>query len=272
MGRLVVLGSASQDLHLEMPRHPHTGETVLSGDIEYRFGGKGGNQSVAGARAGVECAFVGRLGDDAPGREYIRRLEAYGVDTSHITLDASAPTGTAIIYINDERDNMIVVAPGANSLVGEHELGALDGLSAGDVLLMPLEIPLDIVERAAVTAKGHGATVVINMAPYAAVSAHTLENTDLVIVNEHEDALMREDGLQPADVLVTLGAEGSRWGDVVVPAERVTPLDTTGAGDAYCGTLAACLARGDSRQEAMQAATRAAAANVQHHGAQPPLG
>lgn len=271
MGRVIVFGSLSQDLHLPMERHPRTGETVMSGDIEYRFGGKGANQAVAAARADVTSVFIGKVGDDPQGHTYLDRLRRFGVDTSRMEVVADDPTGTAIIYNDREGENMIVVAPGANHRMGMADLARLDDLGPGDVLLMPLELPLDVVAAAA--RRGHelGARVILNLAPFAELPADVLALCDPVVVNQHEADLLSQAGLEVPELLVTLGADGARWGDLQVPAPRVTPVDTTGAGDAFCGTLAAWLCRDADRETAMARAVEAASAAVLHPGAQPPL-
>ncbi|MEO7588429.1 MAG: ribokinase [Arachnia sp.] len=269
MGRVVVLGSASQDLYVEMERHPTTGETVMAGDLVQRFGGKGGNQAVAAARAGATTLFVGRLGDDAPGRTYRDRLVGHGVDVSRLVMEPDAPTGTALIMLNAERDNMIVVAPGANHHVDQQQVDSLDDLGEGDVLLLQMELPLDVTRTAIRAGARSGARVILNLAPYAALPQDVLDECFLVIVNEKENDLMVDDGLHAPDVLVTLGTDGSRWGDVTVPAQSVHVVDTTGAGDAYCGALAAALVAGMDRRQAMVGATASSAATVQHLGAQP---
>lgn len=271
MGRVIVFGSLSQDLHLHMERHPSTGETVMSGDIEYRFGGKGANQAVAAVRAGAESIFVGKVGDDPQGHQYVERLAAFGVDTSRMEVVAGAPTGTAIIYNDREGENMIVVAPGANHHVGHDDLDKLDDLGPDDVLLMPLELRHDVVIAAVDLAAARGARVILNLAPFAPLPEAVLAKCDPVVVNEHEAELLEQAGISAPSVLQTLGTRGSRWGEVQVPAVPVTPVDTTGAGDAYCGTLAARLSQGDTPAAAMRSASEAAARCVQHHGAQPPL-
>ena len=271
MGRVIVFGSLSQDLHLAMRRHPEPGETVMSGDIDYRFGGKGANQAVAAAGAGAPAMFIGRVGDDPHGREYVRRLGRYGVDTSRLTVDPAAPTGTAIIYLDRHGENMIVVAPGANARVDHGDLERLDDCGPGDVLMVQLELDLDVVAEAVRKAHRQGARVIINLAPYAELPADVLDLADPVIANEHEARLLAESGHSPRSMLITLGTEGSRWGELSVPTANVEVVDTTGAGDSYCGTLAARLCLGDEPGEAMRLASDAAAANVTHPGAQPPL-
>ncbi|WP_153393840.1 ribokinase [Ornithinicoccus halotolerans] len=270
-GRVIVFGSLSQDLHLPMERHPGTGETVMSGDIEYRFGGKGANQAVAAARAGATSVFIGKVGDDPQGHEYLRRLAAFGVDTCRMEVVPDAPTGTAIIYNDATGENMIVVAPGANHRMALADVDRLDDLTPDDVLLMPLELRHEVIIAAVERARERGARIVLNMAPYAALPAEVLAGCDPVVVNEHEAGLLARAGLEVPSLLTTLGARGSRWGEIEVPSREVSPVDTTGAGDAYCGTLAARLVLGADRRAAMTAAAEAATACVLHHGAQPPL-
>ena len=218
---------------------------------------------------GAETLFVGRLGDDEPGRTYRDRLVGHGVDVTRLVLEPDVPTGTALIMLNAERDNMIVVAPGANHRVDADQVAALDDLGPTDVLLMPMELPLDVTAAAITAAAGQGARVILNLAPYAALPQDVLDACFLIIVNEKENELMMGDGLRAPDVLVTLGTDGSRWGDLEVPAQKVDAVDTTGAGDAYCGALAAALVAGAGKREAMIAATASSAATVQHLGAQP---
>lgn len=271
MGSVVVLGSVNLDLHLQVERHPRGGETLLAGDLERRFGGKGGNQAVAAAAAGAEVSLVGAVGDDDAGREYLRRLEAFGVRVEAVRAVQGTSTGTAVICVDAQGENTIVVAPGANHAVAPDALSALDGLQEGDVLLAQLELPLEVVAEGVRRASARGARVVLNLAPYAALPEDVLRLADPVVVNEHEAAQLEADGLHPASLLVTLGAEGSRWDELEVRGERVEHVvDTTGAGDSFCGVLAARLAAGDGRRAAVQSATEAAALTVQHEGAQPP--
>ncbi|TNM69475.1 ribokinase [Streptomyces sp. NP160] len=269
-GRVVVLGSVNLDLHLQVERHPRGGETLLAADLERRFGGKGGNQAVAAAHAGATTSVVGAVGDDEPGREYRRRLGAFGVDAGALREVPGAPTGTAVICVDADGENTIVVAPGANHRVSTEDLVALDGLTERDVLLAQLELPLDVVAEGVRRAAAAGARVVLNLAPFAVLEPGVLELADPVVVNEHEAEQLRAAGAEPPSLLVTLGAAGSRWDGLEVPGQRVEHVvDTTGAGDSFCGVLAARLAAGDDRRAAVEAATTAAALTVQHEGAQP---
>lgn len=269
MSRVLVVGSLNQDVRVDVDRRPAGGETVLGGDITRSYGGKGGNQAIAAALAGVPTAMIAAVGDDEAGRAYRQRLAAFGVDVSAVGVRAGSPTGTAIIIVDADGENSIVVAPGANSRLAIADVEPVDSLRPGDVLLVQLEVDLGVVADAVRRASRVGARVVVNLAPYAALPTDVLALADPLVVNEHENELLQASGRRPGSVLVTSGAQGSRWGEVHVPAERVVVVDTTGAGDAYCGALAAALATGGDAPSAMRAATSAAARAVTRRGAQP---
>jgi ribokinase len=271
MGRVVVLGSLNVDLVAAVERHPGPGETILAdGPLERFAGGKGGNQAVAAAAAGADVAMVAAVGDDDGGRAYVERLRARGVDVSAVRTVA-APTGQAWITVDDEGENAIVVIPGANAEVGPDWFGALDGLGAGDVLLLQLEVPVRTVSAAARLAQGRGARVVVNAAPYAALPHDVAALADPLVVNEHEALQLADSDAQPTSLLVTFGAAGCSWDGERhdgIPVDAGDVVDTTGAGDAFCGALAAALARGADRSAAIRAASHAGADAVRHRGAQ----
>lgn len=272
MGRVVVVGSINVDQVARVERHPKPGETVLAVGHEELAGGKGANQAVAAAAAGAEVVMVGCVGDDEPGRAYLRRLTALGVDIAGVRLDPTEATGHALITVDYHGENSIVVVPGANARLPMAAVTeAVETLTAGDVLLLQLEIPTDLVVQAARRARYVGARVVLNMAPYAPLPADVVAAADPVVVNEHE-ALQLADADQVADSLVvTFGAAGAAWGGRQQSGPAVAPndvIDTTGAGDAFCGALAAALAGGEDRGVALTAALAAGAAAVRHPGAQ----
>ncbi|WP_030485065.1 ribokinase [Nocardioides aequoreus] len=266
MSRVVVLGSLNVDLVTRVPQHPSPGETVLGEGLRRLAGGKGANQAMAAARAGASVTMVGAVGDDEGGRAYAARLAAAGVDTGALSV-VDEPTGTALIVVDDTGENSIVVVAGANATV---TADALPDLGPGDVLLVQLEVPLDTVADACSRARGQGARVVLNTAPYADLPDDVLALADPVVANEHEAARLAMTSGTPGSLLVTLGADGARWGDLALPAERVDDVvDTTGAGDAFCGALAAALADGADDEAALRAALAAGARAVRHEGAQP---
>jgi ribokinase len=270
MGRVVVLGSLNVDLVASVDRHPRPGETVLAhGALRTYAGGKGGNQAVAAAAAGAEVRMVGAVGDDSGGRAYLDRLRARGVDVGGVAVLAGTATGQAWIAVDEDGENSIVVVPGANAQVGTPDLG---DLGSGDVLLVQLEVPLPVVAAAARVAHARGARVVVNAAPYAALPHDVAALADPVVVNEHEARLLADSDVLPSSLLVTFGAAGSSWDGQRhdgTPVEGEEVVDTTGAGDAFCGALAAALASGADRAAAVAAAARAGADAVRHRGAQP---
>ena len=272
MGRVFVVGSLNVDLVTSVHTHPAPGETVLGNGLDRYAGGKGANQAAAAARAGGEVLMVGRVGNDEAGEHYRERLRRLGVDVSHPVTDDGEPTGHALIVVSQDAENSIVVIPGANGRVGRDDLAPLEHCTEGDVLLLQLEIPLPTVALAAQLAHDRGARVVINIAPYASLPADVIALADPLVANEHEAAALADAGGVPGSLLVTFGSHGVSWDGVeyaahTVPAHRVR--DTTGAGDAFCGALAAALAAGADRRSAMETALAAGAEAVQHHGAQP---
>ena len=269
-GRVLVVGSLNVDLVTQVERHPRPGETVLGDGLRRLAGGKGANQAVAAAAAGAEVAMFGAVGDDDGGRAYLKRLRDKGVDVRGVKTVADVPTGHAVIVVDDAGENSIVVIPGANARA-EPDPG-LQLLGADDVLLVQLEVPLEIVSRAARTAYDRGARVIVNMAPYAALPPDVVALADPVVVNEHEAMLLADSGAVPRSLLVTFGSKGATWDGLTLPAvavPREEVVDTTGAGDAFCGALAAALARDADREVALREALAAGASAVRHQGAQP---
>ncbi|WP_020144870.1 PfkB family carbohydrate kinase [Terracoccus sp. 273MFTsu3.1] len=272
MGRVAVLGSLNVDVVTLVERHPVPGETLL-GEAEGTYaGGKGGNQAAAAARAGAAVSMLARVGDDGPGRAYLDRLSGLGIDTAAVSTSDSAPTGTAFITVDEQGENSIIVVAGAN---GERDRALVEragGLEPGDVLLCSLEVDLTTVADAARAAHAAGARVVLNLAPYAALPPDVVALADPVVVNESEMRDLADSDLVPQSLLVTFGAAGARWGmDGVdgIPVAKRDFGDTVGAGDAFCGALAAALAGGADRQDALEAANAAGAAAVRWVGAQP---
>ncbi len=271
MGRVLVLGSLNVDLVTSVERHPRPGETVLGDGLSRLAGGKGANQAVAARAAGVEVTMVGCVGADAGGAAYRKRLAGRGIDVAHVRTVSGEPTGTALIAVSDDAENAIIVVPGANAALDDREVEAVESLTVGDVLLLQLEVSLPVVCRAARRAAARGVRVVINIAPYAALPADVIALADPVIANEHEAVALAESGAVPGSLLVTYGANGTSWNGRTWSAQSVPRhqvLDTTGAGDAFCGALAAALALGHHESHAMDAALAAGASAVRRVGAQ----
>lgn len=272
MGRVMVLGSLNVDLVTRVERHPHPGETLLGEGLDRLAGGKGANQAVAAAAAGADVLMVGCVGDDGGGAAYLERLRHRGIDVSRVRTVPGEASGHALIAVDDRGENSIIVIPGANGLLDDTEVSAVDELGPGDILLLQLEVPLPVVCGAARRAAHLGARVIINTAPYAALPSDVVALADPVVANEHEMVALAESGAEPGSLLVTFGANGVTWDGETTPAHAVNPrdvVDTTGAGDAFCGALAAALAAGANRVAALESALAAGAAAVQHPGAQP---
>jgi ribokinase len=285
---IVVVGSLNLDVSVPVPRHPRPGETVLGGDAARTPGGKGANQAVAAARLGGTVAMVGGVGDDGVGAGLCAALESDGVERSAVRVLTDVPTGTALIAVDPEGENTIVVSPGANARIDAGGVeAAADVLRRAAVCLLQLEVPLEAVIRASELA---GGTVVLNPAPARALPAALLERVDVLVPNRSELAILAErdearelddvaalarsiDG--PGAVVVTLGADGalvvSEGSAVHVSAVKVSPVDTTGAGDCFCGALADALARGEGLEAAVRWSVRAAAVSTTRRGAQDSL-
>jgi ribokinase len=285
---VVVVGSVNADLVVGVDRRPAAGETVLGSDLATLPGGKGANQAVAAARLGARTALVGRVGADGHG-EFLRDgLDGEGVDlTGLITIPG--PSGVALITIDPDGDNSIIVSPGANGRMSEADVSAARPLlAAAAVVSLQLEIPISAVVAAAGLASDAGARVVLNLSPVAEVPPGLLALCYPLVVNEHEAAFLLGapdgTGLAPADlasallrlgprsVVVTLGAEGAVVAEGasvgVVESPRVEAVDTTGAGDAFTGALSWRLAVGDDLATAARFAAQVGAAAVRRTGAQ----
>jgi ribokinase len=281
------------DLVVAVPRLPRPAETVLGDRLRTFPGGKGANQAVAAARLGGSVCMVGRVGRDAFGDLLLQSLAADGVDTAAVERDPDEPTGVALIVVEEGGQNLIAVAPGANARVGAREVErAADRLNSDSVLLLELEVPLPVVESAAVAAHQRGSRVILNAAPATAVLPDgLLRQVDVLVVNEIEAATLFGCCVQSLDdaaaagraalergtgaAIVTLGAAGA----VVVHPGGVSPIgaypvisvDATAAGDAFVGALALSLVRGADLVAAARLGAAAGAATVTRPGAQSSL-
>ncbi|MCP2339464.1 ribokinase [Actinomadura rupiterrae] len=284
---VVVVGSVNADLVVRVDRRPGPGETVLGSDLATLPGGKGANQAVAAGRLGGRVAILARTGDDGHGTLLRGALDAAGVDVSRL-LVSEGPSGVALITVGPDSDNSIIVSPGANGRLTEHDvLAARDVIGAAKVVSLQLEIPQPTVVCAARAAADAGARVVLNLSPAVAVPSDLLALADPLVVNEHEAAFLlpgREASdepetlatalleLGPKSVVITRGPDGALVGTpdgtASVPSPRVEPVDTTGAGDAFTAALCLRLARGDDLETAARFAARVGAAAVLGEGAQ----
>ncbi|HZG55835.1 ribokinase [Paenibacillus sp.] len=285
---LVVVGSLNMDLVVSSSRMPLVGETIEGEAIHYIPGGKGANQAVGCARLGASVTMVGAAGDDAFGAQLIDALAQAGARTDRIARLPGVPTGTATI-LHTPADNCIVIVPGANGQVTPDMIEASrEAIQAADALLVQLEVPLPSVERALRIAREAGVTTILNPAPAKPLPDAILALADWVTPNETEFAALgggaAEDDASLAAAIerwearyghrlvVTLGSRGAATVEGgrlrVAPAPKVTPVDTTGAGDCLNAAFAFALASGRPAEDALEFAVRAASLSVTRFGAQ----
>ena len=286
---IVVIGSINLDLTATVTRLPAPGETVPGSAFVTAPGGKGANQALAAARAGAEVRMVGAVGKDSFAAEATALLTEAGVDLSSLS-QSHASTGTALIMVEEKGENIIAVVPGANASVLPGDI-AKAMLTEGDILLLQHEIPLRTVEAALDAAAEAGATSVLNIAPYRAEASGFAKKAAIMVANETEFDLYAADTALSGDsrearmktfaaghgktAIVTLGADGvlvATPGDFFsVPAMKITPVDTVGAGDTFCGYLAAGLAEGLALRDAVRQASVAGSLACLKSGAQPSI-
>jgi ribokinase len=291
---ILVVGSLNVDLVVGVDRFPTPGETLLGGDYARHRGGKGGNQAVAAARAGARVRMIGRVGDDPFGPWLREGLAAEGIDHHNVLTRAASPSGVAFISVDRQGQNVIIVSPGANAHLLPGDLAAEQFFGAS-LLLLQLEVPLATTLQAARWARDAGARVVLNLAPAAPLDRDQLRHVDVLIVNESEAAsllgseavMVARDPLGASTALcasvptaiLTLGGAGVAWAERSangiqtdrLPGHALDAVDTTAAGDAFVGALAAALDRGTGLARAVNEANAAGALAVTRAGAQPSL-
>lgn len=293
MKKLCVLGSVNADHVIRVPYFPKAGETLKGGHYHIAYGGKGANQAVAAARVRdtslVDVDFIACIGADDIGRAMKQAFVQDGINPEHIVEVADQMTGIAMIQVADSGENSIVISAGANanldkSVVAQHQAT----IESADCLLVQLETPLQAVEKALKIAKANHTQVILNPAPAQPLSDEILANIDMITPNETETALLT--GIQVVDeqtaqqaanvfhqkgiqtVLITLGAKGAflseNGNSEIIAGFKVTPVDTTAAGDTFNGALAVALLEGKSMRDAVMFAHKASSISVTRMGAQ----
>lgn len=282
--KVVVIGSSNTDMTIKGDRLPKPGETVLGGEFRMGPGGKGANQAVAAQRLGADVSFICKVGRDIFGDNAIAGYQKEGIDCSRI-LRSDKASGTALILVDGNAENCIAVAPGANAdLTPEDVDSVADVIRSADYLILQLEIPVESVLRAAKIAHEAGVYVILNPAPACHLPDELFGYISLITPNQTESALLSGvgDNLDAAveklmqlgvkDVVVTLGSKGSlvisEGAKTLVPSLKVKAVDTTAAGDTFCGALCVALSEGCSLVDAARFATKASALTVQKMGAQ----
>jgi ribokinase len=290
--QILVIGSANVDFTVQVERLPQVGETVSGGDFRLSYGGKGANQAVAAHLDGAPVFMIAKLGRDPNGELLYRHLTAQGLSPQGFCRDAEAPSGVALIMVDPEGRNLIAVAPGSNRHLAMADVQALEASAfTGPLLLTQLEIPLETVEYGLRRAVEAGMMTILNPAPGRPLSEDFLALTHIITPNETEASLLS--GIAVVDlqtakqagrrllamgcqtVIITLGAQGAllvRRGEVRhFPPFAVTPVDTTAAGDAFNGVLAAALLEEYTLEHAIVRANAAGALCVTKRGAQEAL-
>lgn len=286
--KILVIGSSNTDMTVITDRLPVPGETVLGGRFAMGPGGKGANQAVAAQRLGGNTSFICKVGKDIFGENAVRHYRNEGLDTTGVMI-SEQPSGVALISVDKKAENCIVVASGANADITEADIEAnRKAIEEASILLLQLEIPVEAVVKATKIGHEAGVYVILNPAPACDLPEEIYRYLSLIIPNQTEIALMTgieardEEGAAKAvealrdkgvkDVIVTMGSKGSmvyhEGKATFVPSQKVNAVDTTAAGDTYCGGLCVALSEGKDIIEAARFATAASALTVQKQGAQ----
>lgn len=287
--KIIVVGSSNMDMVVKTSHIPAPGETVLSGSFFMNPGGKGANQAVAAARLGASVIFISKLGSDVFGKQFSKLFHDEGIDTSFIVADDVLPSGVALITVDEQGENSIVVAPGANASLSINDMQqALPVIANAGIVLLQLEIPMETVKYVAAYAASEKGRVILNPAPAAPLCEALLQQVDILTPNKTEAAMIAgipvnnvDDAKKAAilicemgvkNVIVTMGSDGAvvcEGGSCfMVEAKKVKPVDTTGAGDVFNGALAVALSEGKDLQASARFACEAAAISVTRLGAQ----
>ncbi len=287
--RIAVIGSANTDLITFAERFPRPGETLFGQNFDLGFGGKGANQAVAARLCGAEVLMVAKVGNDLFGEATVRNFNTFGVNTSHVKIIDAAPTGVAPIFVEPGGQNRIIVVKGANEKLTPADVDAAAAdLRTVSTIILQFEIPLDTVYHTIRFARAHNLRCIVNPAPAVPASLTELTGADYFIPNETEAELITGLPVQTMEqaaacaeallhkgfrrVVITLGARGALLADsngkVHIPPFAVTALDTTGAGDAFIGSLAVFLAEGLPENEAIARASLFAALSTTRVGTQ----
>ncbi len=288
MKKIIVVGSANTDMVVKSTKLPLPGETLLGGSFFMNAGGKGANQAVAAARLGGNVTLVTKVGNDIFGQQTIAGLQKENINTDYVFIDEEAPSGTALIMVNEEGENCIVVAPGANANLLRSDIEKVKNITDSEMILMQLEIPMKTIVAVTNIAKQNGLKVIINPAPAQKLDDELLNGLFLITPNETEASLLTgirvedEDTASQAaavflnkgvqNVIITLGRQGAYFQNenskIKINAPTVQAMDTTAAGDTFSGALTVALTENMDWESAIKFAVAAASISVTRLGAQ----
>jgi len=289
--KIIVVGSANTDMVVKAERLPLRGETILGGTFFMNAGGKGANQAVAAARMGGNVTLVAKIGNDIFGQQTIEVLIKEHINTDYVFVDNASPSGIAIIMVNNEGENSIVVAPGANAHLLPTDIDQVNDFTESEIILMQLEIPMETIAFVLKSAKANHQKVILNPAPAQHIDKEMLRGLFLITPNETETFLLTgikvEDEITASkaaniflskgvqNVIITLGKKGSYFQNSLLhfktDAPAIEALDTTAAGDTFCGALAVAITENMDWEKAIKFAVEAASLSVTRMGAQPSI-
>jgi len=287
--KIVVIGSTNTDMVIKSDHLPAPGETILGGDFLMNPGGKGANQAVAASRLGGDVAFISKTGNDIFGEQSVENLRREGVNTENMIVDPENPSGVALITVDSQAENCIVVAPGSNMTLKPDDIDkAFKQIGMAEIVLIQLEIPIETVEYATLIAYRNNKKVILNPAPAQKLSDSILKTIYMLTPNETEAEILTGVKVSNTDtaekaaqilkkkgveiVIITMGANGAFIHtdslSELIPAPEVKAVDTTAAGDTFNGALAVAVSEGFNIREAVQFANKAASIAVTKFGAQ----
>jgi len=289
MSNIVVVGSSNTDMVVRTSRFPKPGETIIGGDFFMFPGGKGANQAVAAARLGGDVSLITKVGNDVFGSQSKDGFIKEGINVDHLITDTNHPSGVALITVNAEGENEIVVASGANAYLGPHDLDKVsDLIASANIIITQLEIPIDTVNHLIRFCKQKNKKLILNPAPAQPLDDTSLDGLYCITPNQSEAEILtgvKVDNINQAEksaqhllekgvhhVVITMGSQGSFYKSdtdmFFVQAEKVKAIDTTAAGDVYNGALTVALSNNRNWKDAISFATKAAGISVTRMGAQ----